>query len=75
MSTATIETPERNRPTSGATTRDRRRLRRLTRAARTLYLAIFVLYPLATAVRSTIVVPGDAATTAQNVAANETLFR
>jgi hypothetical protein len=47
----------------------------LTRSAGILYLAIFVLYPLATAVRSTLVVPGDAATTVQNVASNETLFR
>lgn len=75
MSTATIETSERTRHASEVTTRDKRRLRRLTRAAGALYLAIFVLYPLATAVRATIVVPGDAATTAQNVAANETLFR
>ncbi|MEQ6901702.1 DUF4386 domain-containing protein [Nocardioides sp. YIM 152588] len=52
-----------------------RRLRRLSRAAGVLYLAIFVIYPLAVAVRSTLVVPGDAATTAANIAADETLFR
>jgi hypothetical protein len=54
---------------------ERSRLRRLTRLAGLLYLGIFLLYPLATVVRASLVVPGDAATTAQNVAANETLFR
>ncbi|MGB8360875.1 MAG: DUF4386 domain-containing protein [Acidimicrobiia bacterium] len=51
------------------------RLKRLARTAGLLYLAIFVIYPLSTMVRSTLVVPGDAAATAQNVAANESLFR
>jgi hypothetical protein len=50
-------------------------IKRLARVAGWLYVAIFVIYPLATAVRSTLVVSGDAATTMQNVAANETLFR
>jgi len=51
------------------------RLKRLARTAGILYLAIFVIYPLSTMVRSMLVVPGDAAATAQNVAANESLFR
>ena len=51
------------------------RLKRLARSAGLLYLAIFVIYPLSTMVRSMLVVPGDAAATAQNVAANESLFR
>lgn len=51
------------------------RLRRLTRVAGVLYLAIFLVYPLSTAVRSMLVVPGDAAATAQNIAESETLFR
>jgi hypothetical protein len=50
-------------------------LNRLARTAGLLYLAIFVIYPLSTMVRSMLVVPGDAAATAQNVAANESLFR
>lgn len=40
-----------------------------------LYLAIFIIYPLATSVRATLVVPGNAAMTAQNIAANLPLFR
>lgn len=51
------------------------RLKRLTRAAGVLYLAIFIIYPLAASVRSMLVVPGDAAATAQNIAESETLFR
>ncbi|MFZ0013045.1 MAG: DUF4386 domain-containing protein, partial [Acidimicrobiia bacterium] len=51
------------------------RLKRLARTAGLLYLAIFVIYPLSTMVRSMLVVPGDAAATAQNVVANESLFR
>ncbi|KHL16087.1 UNVERIFIED_CONTAM: hypothetical protein LK11_18005 [Mumia flava] len=50
-------------------------MRRLTKVAGWLYLAIFVVYPLATLVRSSLVVPGDAATTAANIHDNETLFR
>lgn len=51
------------------------RLRRLARAAGFLYVVIFVLYPLSALVRSTVVVPGDAAATAQNIAGSEALFR
>lgn len=58
------------------TTEDQdRRLTRLTRAAGVLYLVIFIVYPLSTMVRSVLVVPGDAAATAQNIAGSETLFR
>lgn len=53
----------------------RRRLRRLTRIAGALYLAIFVIYPLSTSIRSLLVVPGDAGATAQNIAESGTLFR
>ena len=53
----------------------RPRLRRLTRAAGVLYLTIFVVYPASTLVRSSLVVPGDAAATAANIRDNETLFR
>ncbi len=53
----------------------RRRLALLARVAGILYLAIFIIYPLATAVRSSLVVPGDAETTARNIADGETLFR
>jgi hypothetical protein len=52
-----------------------RSIRRTARSAGVLYLLIFLIYPLASVARSTVVVPGDAATTAQNVAANETLLR
>ena len=58
-----------------ATDHERDRLRRLCRVAGVLYLAIFVLYPVSTLARSALVVPGDAATTAENVAANESVFR
>ncbi|MDX5319027.1 MAG: DUF4386 domain-containing protein [Actinomycetes bacterium] len=51
------------------------RLRRLTRLAGALYLAIFIIYPLATLVRSALVVPGDATATAENIRASEGLFR
>jgi hypothetical protein len=50
-------------------------IKKTARIAGVLYLAIFVIYPLATSVRSMLVVPGDAAATAQNVAVNQTLFR
>lgn len=52
-----------------------KRLKNLTRAAGILYLAIFIIYPFATSVRSTLVVPGDAASTAENFIANEGLVR
>lgn len=68
MQTKTRELESKN---AGGTTP----LRRMTRAAGILYLAIFAIYPLSTMVRSMLVVPGDAAATAQNVAANESLFR
>jgi hypothetical protein len=58
-----------------ATGMARSRLTVLTRVAGILYLAIFVIYPPAAAVRSTLVVPGDAAATARNIADSETLFR
>jgi hypothetical protein len=49
---------------------------KLARVAGLLYLAIFVLWPLSTLVgESTIVIGGDAAATAENLIANETLFR
>jgi hypothetical protein len=51
------------------------RLRRLTRAAGALYLTIFVVYPASTLVRSSLVVPGDAAATAANIRDNEAMFR
>lgn len=51
------------------------RLKKLTRLAGVLYLAIFLIYPLSTAARSMLVVPGDAAATAQNIADSEALFR
>ena len=50
-------------------------IKKTARIAGVLYLAIFVIYPLAASVRSMLVVPGDAAATAQNVAANQSLFR
>ncbi len=70
-----VTEPDVTGPDIIASSAERSRLRRLTRVAGVLYLAIFVLYPLATMVRSTLVVPGDAATTAQNIAAREGLFR
>lgn len=39
-------------------------IKKTARIAGVLYLAIFVIYPLAASVRSMLVVPGDAATTA-----------
>ena len=64
MSTTTATRP----PTTAAVPDRRRRLRRLTRAAGVLYLTIFVVYPLSTFVRSSLVVPGDAAATAESLA-------
>lgn len=59
----------------GDTTGSRSRLKRLTRIAGVLYLAIFIIYPLAAMVRSTLVVPGDAAATARNITESQSLFR
>jgi hypothetical protein len=50
-------------------------IKKTARIAGVLYLAIFVIYPLAASVRSMLVVPGDAAATAHNVASNQSLFR
>ncbi len=71
MTTTRIETNEAGTDSEGR----RSRLRRLTITAGVLYLAIFIIYPLATSVRSVLVVPGDAAATAQNIADSESLFR
>lgn len=68
-----IATPDESRTRSKSTSE--RRLKRLTRTAGILYLAIFIVYPLSTMVRSMLVVPGDAAATAQNITESETLFR
>jgi hypothetical protein len=63
-------------PTAAARTPAQRPpLRRWTRVAGSLYLVIFVIYPLSTLVRSSLVVPGDAAATAENIRSQETLFR
>ncbi|SEI95846.1 DUF4386 domain-containing protein [Demequina mangrovi] len=64
--TQTIE-----KPASGTATR----LRRLTRIAGVLYLAIFILYPLSTGLRSSLVVPDDATATAEAIRGSEGLFR
>ncbi|MDN4476343.1 DUF4386 domain-containing protein [Demequina sp. SYSU T00192] len=71
MSTTTVTQPADAAPASPT----RPRLRRLTRVAGALYLAIFVIYPLATFARASLVVPGDAAATAANVRTQEALFR
>lgn len=71
MTASTIERTE----TRTEAKMTRGRLKRLARTAGFLYLAIFVIYPLSTMVRSMLVVPGDAAATAQNVSASESLFR
>jgi Domain of unknown function (DUF4386) len=55
--------------------KQRPRLRRLTKVAGSLYLFIFVVYPLSVLVRSSLVIPGDALATADNIRAQETLFR
>lgn len=71
MTATTIDTRE---PQKDAA-RPRSRLRRLTRTAGALYLAIFIIYPLSAGVRSMLVVPGDATATVQNITGSETLFR
>lgn len=65
----------RTRDQHTATKNRRTPLKRLARTAGLLYIAIFILYPVATIVRSSFVAPGDAATTAANIEANESLFR
>lgn len=72
MTSTDIET---NRTPSREGVEAKIRLQRLARVAGILYLAIFVIYPLSTMVRSMLVVPGDAVATAQNIAASESLFR
>lgn len=71
MTTTTIERTRYKTESKAGTSR----LKRLARTAGFLYLAIFIIYPLSTMVRSMLVVPGDASATAQNVAANGSLFR
>lgn len=69
MSTTSLEaTPRSARPIA-------KRLKNLTRIAGILYLAIFIVYPLSTGIRSSLVVSGDAAATAENIRESETLFR
>ena len=70
MTATTLEKADRTESKPGSS-----RLKRLARIAGLLYLAIFIVYPLSTMVRSMLVVPGDATATAQNVAASEGLFR
>lgn len=69
-----LTTPTATSP-AGTPSERQPRLRRLTRLAGVLYLVIFVVYPLSTFVRSSLVVPGDAAATADNIRTQETLFR
>jgi Domain of unknown function (DUF4386) len=75
MTTSTAPEPDVAAAAADLASTRRSRLRRLTRVAAIGYLAIFLLYPLSTLVRSLLVVPGDAATTAANVAASSGLFR
>jgi len=75
MTTSTQPDQRADLPGAPVATAVRARLRRLTRIAGVLYLAIFLLYPLSTLVRSMLVVPGDAATTAANIASSQSLFR
>jgi hypothetical protein len=72
MTSTTVESSEKQ---TSSRTGKRTRVQRLTRVAGILYLAIFIIYPLSTMVRSTLVVPGDAAATAQNITESEGLFR
>ncbi len=71
MTATTTPTPT----TATPRTKPPDRLRRLTKVAGSLYLTIFVVYPLSTMARASLVVPGDAAATADNIRAQETLFR
>lgn len=73
MTVDTVSSQAPERPTAGAAARTS--IVRTARLAGVLYLAIFVVYPLAAAARATLVVSGDAAATVQNVAADEALFR
>lgn len=50
-------------------------IKRTARVAGVLYLMIFLVFPLATLGRSTIFVAGDAAATAENLVANDSLLR
>jgi hypothetical protein len=70
--TTTLETPATTIPKATET----RSLKRTSRFAGVLYLAIFVIAPFAFLLgRSTIVVPGDPAATTANVVAHEAVFR
>lgn len=76
----TTHSPSPAKPTiqaeaTGPAASQHRRVRRLTKVAGILYLAIFVIYPLSTYARSLLVVPGDTAATADNIRAQESLFR
>ena len=74
MATATVDRNERREPGIPARVKTTP-IGKTARRAGLLYLAIFVLYPLAALVgRSSLVVSGDAASTAANLVANETLF-
>jgi hypothetical protein len=75
VATVSIAREETREAQAGVQVRPGASIRRMARVAGLLYLAIFLIYPLAASVRSMLVVPGDAAATAQNVAANEALFR
>ena len=51
-------------------------VKKLARVAGLLYLVIFIVAPFAfLIVKSTILVPGDATATAENILASESLFR
>lgn len=71
MTAMSVEKKKRGTPISTG----RRRLKRLARVAGVLYLAIFIIYPLSTMVRSMLVVSGDAAATAHNITQSGSLFR
>ena len=74
MATGTVDRNERREPGIRARIKTTS-IAKTARRAGLLYLAIFVLYPLAAlGGRSSLVVSGDAAATAANLAANEGLF-